>query len=60
LITVKQLKRNPPMQSPVYLNRYPKEIQKKLKYAKPLTIEIANRWVLGWPEAVTALIESGQ
>lgn len=23
-------------------------------------IEIANRWVLGWPEAVTALIESGE
>jgi hypothetical protein len=57
---MKPLKRRQSMQSPLYINRYPKEIQKKLKYATPLTIEIANRWVLGWPEAVTALIDSGQ
>ena len=39
---------------------YPKEIQKKLKIAPPLTIEIANRWALGWPETVKELIKSGQ
>jgi len=48
------------MQQPVYLQKYPKEIQNFLKLATPLMIEIANRWVLGWPEAVTALIDSGE
>ncbi|MGZ8238725.1 MAG: hypothetical protein ACXWTY_12735 [Methylobacter sp.] len=48
------------MQQPVYLQRYPKEIQNYLKSATPMAIEIANRWVLGWPEAVTALIDSGE
>ncbi|MGZ8915944.1 MAG: hypothetical protein ACXW1Z_22925 [Methylobacter sp.] len=46
------------MQTPLYLKRYPEDLQKKLKLATPLAIEIANRWVLGWPEAVTALIAS--
>lgn len=48
------------MQAPYNLKRYPKEIQKELNFATPLAIEIANRWLLGWPEAVTALIDTGQ
>jgi len=48
------------MQQPVFIKRYPVEIQKFINVAPPLMIEIANRWVLGWPEAVTALIESGE
>jgi len=48
------------MQQPVFIKRYPVEIQRFINVAPPLMIEIANRWVLGWPEAVTALIESGE
>ena len=48
------------MQSLYNIKQYPKEIQTELKLATPLAIEIANRWLLGWPEAVTALIDSGQ
>jgi hypothetical protein len=48
------------MQPIVFLKQYPEVIQKQLKLMTPLAIEIANRWVMGWPEAVTALIESGE
>ena len=48
------------MQSLYKPSLYPKEIQAKLKLAPPLAIEIANRWALGWPETVKALIKSGQ
>ena len=39
---------------------YPKEVHAKLLKMPPLAIEIANRWLLGWPQAVKALLESGQ
>lgn len=48
------------MQDIIYLSRYPREIQCVLKRSSQLAVQIANRWVLGWPEAVTALIESGE
>lgn len=41
-------------------SQYPKELYSKLKYLSPLGVEIANRWALGWPEAVQALIESNE
>ena len=41
-------------------SQYPKEIQGKLRLMPPLAIEIANRWALGWPETVQALLESGE
>lgn len=41
-------------------NQYPPEIRAKLKLMPPLAIEIANRWMLGWPKAVQELIEAGQ
>lgn len=41
-------------------NQYPQEIRAKLKLMTPLAIEIANRWMLGWPKAVQELIEAGQ
>lgn len=40
--------------------QYPKEVLAKLKKMAPLAIEIANRWSLGWPQAVKALVESGE
>lgn len=37
---------------------YPPEILKKLRHARPFLRSIANRWVMGWPDRVKALIES--
>ena len=39
---------------------YPQEIKAELKAMSPLAIEIANRWLLGWPKRVKALIEANQ
>lgn len=39
---------------------YPPEIQQRLKTMPPLAIEIANRWLLGWPQATKDLLKSGQ
>lgn len=41
-------------------SQYPKEVLAKLKLMPSLAIEIANRWALGWPQRVKALIEAGQ
>jgi hypothetical protein len=39
---------------------YPPEIRADLRTMPPLAIEIANRWLLGWPQTVKALITSGE
>jgi hypothetical protein len=41
-------------------SKYPKGMLAKLKHMTPLAIEIANRWALGWPKGVQALIQSGE
>ncbi|MDR2031388.1 MAG: hypothetical protein LBP86_03820 [Azoarcus sp.] len=38
---------------------YPPEILAKIQTARNLTISIANRWMLGWPERVQSLMDSG-
>lgn len=38
---------------------YPPEIRSKLEAMPSLAIEIANRWLLGWPKATKALIADG-
>lgn len=40
--------------------QYPADLARKLKLMSPLAVEIANRWALGWPEQVKALISLGQ
>lgn len=46
---------------PLYkLNRYPVLIRAALKAMPPLAMEIANRWMLGWPKTVKALLETNQ
>lgn len=40
--------------------KYPKPIRDKLATMPPLAIEIANRWMLGWPKIVKGLIDSGE
>jgi len=41
-------------------SQYPKELQARLNLMPPLAIEIANRWMLGWPKTVKGLIEANQ
>lgn len=41
-------------------NQYPKALRTKLNLMPELAIEIANRWALGWPKMVKALVESGE
>jgi hypothetical protein len=40
--------------------QYPPETLAELKRMPALAIEIANRWALGWPQTVKALVESGE
>lgn len=39
---------------------YPKTIQQQLQAMPPLATEILNRWMMGWPKRVKALIEADQ
>lgn len=39
---------------------YPPDVKVALDKARPLMAEIANRWMLGWPKRVKALIEAGE
>ena len=48
------------MQSLYQPNQYPPEIKRALRLMPSLATEIANRWALGWPEAVKRLLESGE
>jgi len=41
-------------------SQYPIEIQAKLNKMTSLAIRIANRWAVGWPKHVKALIETNQ
>jgi hypothetical protein len=48
------------MQSLYNHKRYPVEIARKVNLLSPLAISIANRWMLGWPDSVAALIATGE
>jgi len=39
---------------------YPQEIANEIQKMLPLATQIANRWMLGWPKTVKALIASGE
>jgi hypothetical protein len=39
---------------------YPEPIRSEFRKARPLMVEIANRWMLGWPKRVKGLIASGE
>jgi hypothetical protein len=39
---------------------YPQAIRSQIEAMPQLAVEIANRWMLGWPKTVQALIESGE
>jgi hypothetical protein len=43
----------------VNAKKYPADIMQKIQSARNLTISIANRWMMGWPERVSTLIETG-
>lgn len=46
-----------PLYSPKH---YPSDLACKINAMSPQAISIANRWMQGWPEAVNALIASGE
>ncbi|MEG1678578.1 MAG: hypothetical protein RR326_00670 [Stenotrophomonas sp.] len=48
------------MQSLVSPSLYPPDLRRKISHLTPLAIEIANRWALGWPKIVKALIAEGE
>lgn len=49
------------MQTLVSPNSYPKLIRHKIeRMMPPLATEIANRWMLGWPDRVKDLISAGE
>lgn len=39
---------------------YPVDLRRKLRLMPRLTVDLANRWALGWPETVKELIKSGE
>ena len=39
---------------------YPAPLKAEIQTLPPLATEIANRWMLGWPKRVAALIEAGE
>jgi hypothetical protein len=39
---------------------YPAEILEKLEHSRNITVSIANRWMMGWPERVKTLLVSGE
>lgn len=39
---------------------YSQEIASEIQKMPPLATQIANRWMLGWPKTVKALIVSGE
>jgi len=38
---------------------YPPEMATKMEMAGAMAVSIANRWMLGWPARVTALLKAG-
>ena len=48
------------MQSLYSPKSYPAPLQAEIKAMSDTAIEIANRWLLGWPKTVKGLIESGE
>lgn len=39
---------------------YPQDALAKIRNSGRMGVELANRWMLGWPEAVQSLLESGE
>lgn len=39
--------------------KYNQDVASKIEAMRAMTVEIANRWILGWPQRVAALMESG-
>lgn len=48
------------MQALYRVNRYPADVRERVAELPPLAVDIANRWMLGWPARVEALISAGE
>lgn len=40
--------------------KYPASVKQAIEKISPLAIEIANRWMLGWPKTVKVLLVTGE
>lgn len=50
----------PTMQEIYSPKTYPPETRQAILAMGSLAVEIANRWMLGWPDRVKALLKSGE
>lgn len=48
------------MQSLYSPKTYPASVRSELEKMPALAIEIANRWMLGWPKTVKGLLKTGE
>lgn len=48
------------MQSLYSPKNYPTNIRLAIEGISPLAVEIANRWMLGWPQTVRGLLATGE
>lgn len=47
------------MEEVVNRNSYPRGIALRIETMGSITVSIANRWMIGWPERVEALLREG-
>lgn len=47
------------MDTLLHPRRYPNEVREAIAKMPPLATDIANRWMLGWPKTVAALLTEG-
>lgn len=47
------------MQELVMRAKYNQDVASKIEAMGAMTVAIANRWILGWPQRVAALMKSG-
>lgn len=48
------------MQPLLQPNKYPLEVRKAIYSQSSLGVAIANRWILGWPKRVKALLDKDE
>lgn len=48
------------MQELLHQKKYPLEVRKAIYSQSSLGVAIANRWILGWPDRVKAMLDKGE
>lgn len=47
------------MQELAMRSKYNQDVASKIEVMGAMTVSIANRWIMGWPQRVAALMKSG-